>query len=155
GSLLSDVHQHAQETLIALGSDHAARKQGDMLLEEISRAAGLLRQLAGYGEEQARMPAMVDLNVLMRDLEPVLKRVAGDGVDIQLPQVSSPLNVDVGTERVERLLVNLAAYGRQRMPFGGQLRIELGTIEVDREFTARYPNVRLGTHALITVTENR
>jgi hypothetical protein len=41
------------------------------------------------------------------------------------------------------------------MPFGGQLRIELGTIEVDREFTARYPNVRLGSHALITVTENR
>jgi hypothetical protein len=65
------------------------------------------------------------------------------------------LNVDVGTDRVERLLVNLASYGRARMPFGGQLKIELGTTVVDRRFAAKHPNVRLGPHALITVTETR
>jgi hypothetical protein len=63
--------------------------------------------------------------------------------------------VDVGAERVERLLVNLAAYGRERMPFGGRLKIELAPIVVDRHFTAKHPNVRLGPHALVTVTESR
>ncbi len=95
------------------------------------------------------------LNTLIRDLEPVLKRVAGGDVDIQLQDVSSPLNVDVGTEQVERLLVNLASYGRGRMPSGGRLRIELGTIVVDRRFATKHPNVRLGLHAMITVTEVR
>jgi hypothetical protein len=65
------------------------------------------------------------------------------------------LSVDAGTEQVERLLVNLASYGRERMPFGGRLRIELGTSVVDRRFAAKHPNVRMGRHALITVTEVR
>jgi hypothetical protein len=51
--------------------------------------------------------------------------------------------------------VNLASFGRARMPFGGQLKIELGTTVVDRRFAAKHPNVRLGPHALITVTESR
>jgi two-component system cell cycle sensor histidine kinase/response regulator CckA len=98
---------------------------------------------------------MVELRTVVRDIAPVLKRVAGDGVEVQLPAASAPLNVDAGAERIQRLLVNLAAYGRERMPLGGQLKIELGTIVVDRHFTAKYPNVRLGPHALVTVTESR
>jgi hypothetical protein len=41
------------------------------------------------------------------------------------------------------------------MPFGGQLKIELDRTIVDRRFAAKHPNVRLGPHALITVTETR
>ena len=49
----------------------------------------------------------------------------------------------------------MAAYGRERMPSGGRLKIELGTIVVDRHFTDKHPNVSLGPHALVTVTESR
>lgn len=41
------------------------------------------------------------------------------------------------------------------MPSGGCLKIELGTSVVDRRFAARHPNVRLGLHALIPITEVR
>jgi hypothetical protein len=155
GNLLDNIHQNAEEWMMAAGADTASRQRGELLLHDASRAAGLLRQLATCGEEQARTPRLVDLNTLVRDLEPVLKRVAGDDVDIRLRDGSPPLNVDVGIERVERLLVNLASYGRERMPFGGRLTIELGTVVVDRRFAARHPDVRLGLHALISVTETR
>jgi hypothetical protein len=154
GNLLVDIRENAQEWLTTAGDDAASRRHG-ALLDDVTRAAGLLRQLATCVEEQARTPRLVDLNTLIRDLEPVLKRVAGDEVDVQLRDASSPLNVDVGIERVERLLVNLASYGRERMPFGGRLTIELGTVVVGRHFTAKHPDVRLGLHALITVTETR
>jgi PAS domain-containing protein len=156
GNLLRGIHQDAQQWLMTDGSPTASRQQrGEKMLEEISRAAGLLRQLAAYGDEESRRPAMVELSTVVRDIAPVLKRVAGDGVDVQLPAPSAPLNVDAGAECVQRLLVNVAAYGRKRMPSGGRLKIELGTIVVDRHFTAKHPNVRLGRHALVTVTESR
>ena len=155
GNLLSDVHKNAQQWLMAAGDSAAFRQQGEMLLGELMRATGFLRQLAAYSNEETHTQALVDLNTVMRDLAPVLKRVAGDDVEVQLADAASPLTVDVGTERVERLLVNLAAYGRERMPFGGRLKIEVGTIVVNRQFTAKYPNVRPGPHALITVTEIR
>jgi hypothetical protein len=155
GNLLSDIHQNGQQWLTTAGCNVDSRQQGELLIDEVRRAASLLRQLAAFGDEQARAPMLVDLNTLIRDLQPVLKRVAGDHVDVQLRDTSSPLSVDVQTERVERLLVNLASYGRERMPSGGRLQIDLGTIVVDRHFAAKHPNVRLGLHALITVTGSR
>jgi hypothetical protein len=155
GNLLNDVHQQVQEWTVTAGTTAASRQQGQQLLAEVTRAAGMLKQLSAYGDEQARPPAVADLNTVIHDLEPVLKRLAGDAVDVQLPGSSSRLNVDVGTERIERLLVHLASYGRSRMASGGQLKIEVGTTVVDRRFAAKHPNVRLGPHALITVTETR
>jgi PAS domain S-box-containing protein len=144
------VGRLANEVAVTCGSLLGSVQQN----EEISRAAGLLRQLAAYGDEESRSPAVVELRTVVRDVAPVLKRVAGDAVDVQRPAGRTPLNVDAGAERVKRLLVNLAAYGRERMPFGGQLKIELGTDVVDRHFAAKHPNVRLGPHALVTVTES-
>lgn len=155
GNLLDDIRQHAQEGLMNAGADAASRRHGELLLDDASRAAGFLRQVSACGEEQARAPRLVDVNAVIRDLEPVLKRVAGDDVDVRLQETPSPLNVDVGMEQVERLFVNLASYGRERMPFGGRLAIELGTVVVDRHFAVKHPEVRLGLHALITVTETR
>ena len=152
GNLLSDIHQNGQQWLTKAGCNVGSRQQGELLIDEVRRAADLLHQLAAFGDEQARTPVLVDLNTLIRDLQPVLKRVAGNHVEIQLRDPSSPLTVDVQTERVERLLVNLASYGRERMPSGGRLRIDLGTIVVNRHFAAKHPHVRLGLHALITVT---
>jgi signal transduction histidine kinase len=97
--------------------------------------------------------ARVDVNRILRDVEPVLRQVAGDTVTLELRKASSPVTVDVNAERVERLLVNVASYGRERMPHGGRLRIELSTVVVDGKFIAQHPNVRQGPHALITVTE--
>ena len=154
GNLLTDVHQQAQALLLTATTSPAARQQGEQLLADLTRAAGLMRQLYAYGDEQARTPALADLSEVIHDLEPVLKRVAGEAVEVQLPGTVSRLNVDVGSERIERLLVNLASYGRARMP-GGQLKIELGTTVVDRRFAAKHPNVRLGPHALITVTKTK
>ena len=154
GTLLSDIHENGREWLAGVAVD--SRPGGERLLDDVRRAAALMQELAACGDEQqARTPMLVDLNTLIRDLEPVLKRVAGGEVEVQLQDSTSPLNVDVGTERIERLLVNLASYGRGRMPSGGQLRIELGKSVVDRRFAAKHPNVRLGLHALITVTEIR
>ena len=138
GSLLESVHQNAQQ-LVTDGIDTASRDRGETLLEEVSGAAGLLRQLAAYGEEESRKPAVVELRTVVRNVAPVLQHVVGDGVEVQLPAAAAPLNVDAGSERVKRLLVNLAAAGHERMPFGGRLKIELGTIVVDRSQASRRP----------------
>lgn len=152
-NLLRDVSQDAQQWLETIDRDSAFRHQGERLLHEVTRAAGFLRQLAVYGAKQAGALEPIDVNRVLRDLEPVLKRIAGDDIELVLPKTSSPVNVDVEAERVERVLVNVASYGRERMPFGGRLTIELATVVVGREFVTKYPNVRPGDHVLITVNE--
>ncbi len=152
GKLVGDARQRAEQWLSDGGT---TRQYGERLLDDLARAAAYLDQLVAYGGEQPRRPAPVDLHTVVRDLAPVLKHVAGDNVEVRLPEPASSVEVDVEAERVERLLVNLAAYGRERMPFGCELSIEIGTSVVGQHFAAKYPNVRPGPHALITVTEVR
>jgi PAS domain S-box-containing protein len=152
--LLTHVKEEGQQWLAALDSD-TVRYRGELLLDEVTRAMAYLGQLAAYSEEQQSIPDLVDVNKVLRDLEPVLKRVAGDNIDIVLPKLSSPLNLDVEPRPVERMLVNVAAYGRERMPLGGRLKIELDSVVVDREFVAKHPHVRPGEHVLLIVNEQR
>jgi hypothetical protein len=140
---------------MAVSADTTIRKRGERLLGEVTRAASYLERLAAHGDEQANALKPVELNKVLRDLKPVLKHVAGDDVDLELSKTSSALNVDMKADRVERLLVNLASYGRERMPDGGRLKIEVATVVVDQKFIADHPNVRQGHHALITVTAMR
>jgi hypothetical protein len=153
-NLLKHVTQEGQQWLSRIDSP-TARYQGELLLDEVTRAEGFLRQLTVYGHEQKNAPELVEVNKVLRDLEPVLRRVAGGNVELVLPKASTPLNLDVDAERVERMLVNVAAYGRERMPLGGRLMIEVASVVVDRSFVAKYPNVRPGAHVLLTVNEVR
>jgi hypothetical protein len=152
-ALLNDVHQKARQWLSV--ADVASRQDGEALLQEVIRVTRSLQQLVAHGDQKSRTRAVVDLNVLVRDLAPVLKRIAGDEVEIQLRDSAGPLSVDIEIERIERLLVNLAALGRERMRAGGTLAIDVGAVMVDLGFVARHPQVRPGPHALITVSESR
>jgi ribosomal protein L13 len=153
-NLLRDVSQDARQWLETIDRDSAFRHQVELLLQEVTRGAGFLRQLAVYATKQASLEP-TDVNKVLRDLEPVLKRIAGDDIELVLPKTLSAVHVDVEPERVERILVNVAGYSRTRMPAGGRLTIELATVVIGREFAAKYPNVRPGDHVLITVTEMR
>ena len=152
--LLHHVKNEGQQWLAGIESD-TVRYRGELLLDEVTRAEAYLSQLAAYSEEQRSAPDLVDVNKVLRDLEPVLKRVAGENIDVVLPQASAPLNLDVEARPVERMLVNVAAYGRERMPLGGRLKIDVDSVVVDREFVAKHPHVRPGEHVLLIVNEER
>ena len=49
----------------------------------------------------------------------------------------------------------MAAYGRERMPFGGRLKFEFANVMVGQESVAKHPDLRPGPHVLVTVTAVR
>jgi chromosome segregation ATPase len=149
--LLRNVGESGQQLLASLRHDPPLHHQAQSIFGDVARAAGFMRQLSGYGQQQSIALSPADVDKVLREMEPVLKRVAGNDIELDLPKKTSALLVDVDTERVERVLVNVAAYGRARMPFGGHLTMDLSRVAVNREFVAKHPNVREGGHALIRV----
>src|SRR5207248_1254577 len=85
---------------------------------------------------------------------PVLKHLAGEDIDVVLKRPPR-VRVDVDAQDVERILVNVAAYARERIRVGGRLTIDAVTVSVDREFSAQHPHVGPGSHLLMTVTGER
>ena len=154
-NLLRDVSHDALQWLATVDPNSAFRRRGELLLQEVDRAANFLRQLSVYSTKQATPLEPSDVNRVLRQMEPVLKRIAGDNIELVLPKSSSPVKVDVEAEHVERVLVNAASYGRERMRSGGRMMFEFATVEVGREFAAQHPNVRSGGHVLMTIKEVR
>ncbi len=151
-TLLGDAARDAREWLAAVQGDESLRRRGDMLLADLARAEGHLRQLGAFGEAQARALEPVSVQQVVRNLAAVLKRIAGDEVELVGPTTAGAFEVDVEIDPVERVLVGVAGCVRARMPDGGQLKIDLATATVGRRFLTRYPAVRPGPPVLVTLT---
>lgn len=154
-NLLRNVSQEGQQWLATVSANTTQRHQGELIFRDVTRAASILGQLSAFGDKQTSALAGVDVSTVLRDLAPALKRVAGDDIELILPKKAFALDVDVDAERVERVLINIAAYGRARMPLGGRLIVDVARVLVDRDFVRKHPNVRPGAHALISVSKVR
>ena len=152
-TLLRDVSQGGRQWLAALEDDAPLRQQGELLLGDVNRASGLLRQFAVYGHQQIGNVGSVNVTRALCDMAPILKRVLGDDIALLLPRMMGRLYVDVDAERVERILVNVANYARARMPHGGRVKVRLATVTLDHQFVASHAKVRPGAHVLIAIEE--
>jgi PAS domain-containing protein len=151
--LLGDVVRGLNDCVAAFPEHDGLRARGERLVTDAVQVGAYVRQLAAYGDSQASALEPVSAQRILQDLAPVLKRLVGDRVELTLSKSSGFFPVDVSAERLERILVNVAGYARQRMSAGGLMRIDLATTAVGRRFVARHPHVRPGDHVLITVTE--
>lgn len=154
---LEEVRRSAQGWLGSVQGQSSQRLRAELILADVVRVLQELRRFHAYGEAQADDVEPVDIHRTLRGLEPLLKEVAGDDIELVLPKrgwlTTNRCYVDVRGERVERILVNVAAYARQRMPNGGVVSFELQEAQLDRAFVEQYPSARPGPHALLTVKE--
>jgi len=158
-NFLREATNHGRRFMSLLDNRSEARRSGEQMIGEVDRVAVSLRQLARYADEQAMSLEPVDMHRVLRDLEPILQELAGDDVQVVLPEQPPrevpPFNVDVTAQRVERMLINLARYSRGRIPSGGRIVFDIDAANVDGQFVATHPNVRQGPHVLLTVTQDR
>ena len=96
-------------------------------LDEITRAAHraslLTRQLLAFGRKQVLRPEVLDINVVVREVGRLVRRLIGQDIELVLETTSAPLPVFGDRSQVEQVLMNLAVNARDAMPTGGRLII--------------------------------
>jgi PAS domain S-box-containing protein len=109
--------------LIRSGSDGEVRADATTLLGVVDRGRELTRQLLAFARGSDGPPAVVDLRDVVLGIEPLIRRLIGEtvAVEVTLPSEALPARIQVG--QLEQSLINLAINGRDAMPGGGRLRI--------------------------------
>jgi signal transduction histidine kinase len=109
----------------AAHSEHAAGVRVE--LGEIKRAgelgAALTRQLLVFSRKTVSTPEVIDVNVNLREMESMLRRLVGSKVHVELARRAPIARVRLGKGMLEQILMNLAVNARDAMPQGGKLRI--------------------------------
>jgi PAS domain S-box-containing protein len=87
------------------------------------RGTALVRQLLSFSRPQPTERRLIDLNTIVGDFVPMLRRVIGEDVELELAFERQPLPVEVDPARVDQVLMNLVVNARDAMPEGGRLTI--------------------------------
>jgi signal transduction histidine kinase len=104
---------------INLPEDHPATEALDQLEATGLRAGELTRQLLAFSRRQVLQPVVLGLNELMQGMSPLLKRLLGERVQLELLLGPGPLKVRADPSQMEQVVLNLAVNARDAMPEGG------------------------------------
>jgi PAS domain S-box-containing protein len=144
-------------TDLLLDPGHAGDPRGDLL--QIRKAAGraaiVTAQLLAFSRRQMLRPRVVDLNVVVTELQPMLPRLMGEDkeVEVALAPELWPVHADRG--QLEQVVINLALNARDAMPRGGRFTIETANVELDEDYIGRHPGTTMarGPYVRLVVSD--
>ena len=111
------------------GLSPAARQDLLELQKVADRMASLTRQLLAFARQQVLAPETLDLNAAVEDTMPMLQRLIGSNVKIQLELAPGPKWVRVDRAQLVQVLLNLIINARDAME-GGRIVLRTLTQEV-------------------------
>ena len=121
----------------------AARKAAD-------RGASLTAQLLAFSRRQKLNPKPVHADVLIRDFQELIRRAVGEDCEVKLVADNQLWPCYVDPAQLETALLNLTLNGRDAMPNGGMLQIELRNVNLEENAVA---GVSSGAYIKLSVTD--
>jgi signal transduction histidine kinase len=118
------------------------------------RATELTQQLLAFSRKQLLQPKVLDLNQVLLEMEKMLRRLLGEGIDLSLLTAKPVHNVHADLGQIGQIVMNLAVNARDAMPLGGKLTIETGNCEFDENYAATHAGVTPGPHVMLAVSDN-
>jgi two-component system, cell cycle sensor histidine kinase and response regulator CckA len=147
GNLVHIISGYAEMALVRLPRDTEATQAVQTVRDTADRAAALSRQLLAFSRQQRLQPTVVDLRTLLDGLFPMLDRLAGNRVVVEVTYdlfgPDGPISPGIWADPVqmEQVLLNLVANARDAQPDGGRVHITVDTCvrDADRQGVAVIP----------------
>jgi PAS domain S-box-containing protein len=135
-----------------LEADDRSRRDVQLIQKTAERAATLTRQLLAFSRKQVLQPAVVNLNGVVADLEPMLHRLIGEDVAIATRLAVTLDQVKVDRGQIEQVIVNLVVNARDAMPDGGRLTVETANATLDESYARDYATAP-GAYVMLAVSD--
>ncbi len=130
--------------------DDAAKRarMAEAAMAAARRGEQLTHQLLAFSRRQALRPALSDVNALIRESEPLIRRAVGENVDFACELCEGEAVVRVDPAQFEAALFNLVVNARDATPEGG--RIDVRTERCDLA-EGEVSDVPAGHHVRISI----
>jgi signal transduction histidine kinase/ActR/RegA family two-component response regulator len=103
--------------------DEAISRLANAALQAARRGAQLTGSLLSFARKQSLRPAIIDLNALISDFAPLLRRATGETVALEFELAADPATANADAAHFQSALLNLVINARDAMPDGGRVVI--------------------------------
>ncbi len=152
-NLLTVIMGHSQVLLNDMGPGHPLRSKIEEMQKAGERAAALIRQLLTFSRKQPSEPKVLDLNLVLINLETMLRRLIGEDIELSLRASEETLRVKADPAQLEQIVMNLVVNARDAMPKGGKLVIESGSSNLGRTPVYHLTPLPPGAYVRLSVSD--
>ena len=118
-----------------------------------SRAAALVRQLLAFSRKQKGIPAVIEINQLICNMQKMLDRLIGEDITMEMHFSADKLLVRADPGQLEQVMVNLVVNSRDAMPAGGKIFVSTEEVSLDERYCRHHRNAAPGRFVLMTVRD--
>jgi hypothetical protein len=156
-NLLMVITGYSHMLLDAMHPSDPARQDLEQVVKASERATDLTRQLLAFSRRQGVRASLVNLNVLVQEMDRMLRRVLGEEIELIVRLAPELMNVRADPGQIEQVILNIVVNARDAMPSGGQLLIETrnaGQPGLDRvTISISDTGIGMGSEVLLRVFE--
>ncbi len=113
------------------------RQDAEYIRAAAERTAAITRQLLAFSRRQILQPQAVELNDVVKKLEPILRRTLMENQRLELRLAPNVTAVRADPTQLDQVLLNLTINARDAMPKGGVLTIETRSVQLSADYAAR------------------
>lgn len=130
-NLITVISAYAELALRRVPNGAEGHDELEAILDTAGRARGLTRQLLAYTSRRPLVMRTVDVNATVDGLLPLLSRLVGEEVRLQITPASAAVAIRADPSQLEQVLCNLVANARDAMPTGGNVTLSIERLTLD------------------------
>jgi signal transduction histidine kinase len=152
-NILSVILGYGALMLERMATNDPQRDDMQEIVKAGGRAAALTGQLLAFSRQQVVQPKVIDLNGLITDMDPMLRRLVGEHLEFKTVPREGLGRIKADRGHLEQLLMNLVVNARDAMPSGGVLVIETANVELDEAYARDHIEVKSGPYVMLAVSD--
>jgi len=158
-NLITIINGLTEISLRNLADDHPIYRDLRSIFAAGKKAEELTRKLLAFSRKQIIHPKITDINIVIADLDKMLRRLIREDIDIEMSLFPQILHIKADPGQIEQILINLIVNARDAISERGdnvikKIKISTRPIKIEEFDLKEYPDSQPGTYILISVSDS-
>ncbi len=135
-----------------LAPDHPLQKDLHQVIQSTERAIGLTNQLLAISRKDVLAPEPLNLNIVLEQTAPLLRRLMGEGIETVLEISPDLQRVRADRGQLETVIINLCGHSRESMLHGGKLTLRTESLHLSKT-SHNELHLRTGDYIVLSIED--